>query len=145
MSAPESPAAPVFHHEIVVPQDAIDGNGHVNNVAFVQWMQDVAVRHFNSAAAAVAAMHAAAATWVVRSHHIEYLAPAFAGDRIDVATWIVDFSRVRSLRRYRFVRTSDQKLIVRGETDWVFVAVKAARPVSIPRELREQFTPVPEA
>jgi acyl-CoA thioesterase FadM len=44
---------------------------------------------------------------------------AFAGDRLRVGTWVVNFSRVRSLRRYEFARGSDAKLLVRGETDWV--------------------------
>ncbi len=39
----------IYSDEIVVPESAIDVNGHVNNVVFVQWMQDVAVRHFDLA------------------------------------------------------------------------------------------------
>ena len=31
--------------ELVVPDTAIDANGHVNNVQYVQWMQDAAIAH----------------------------------------------------------------------------------------------------
>jgi acyl-CoA thioester hydrolase len=131
-------SAAIFRDEFMVPPTAIDGNGHVNNVVFVQWMQDVATRHFDSAGCAEA-MHAAGAIWVVRSHTIEYLLPAFAGDRLQVSTWVVNFSRVRSLRRYQFSRASDGKLLVRGETDWVLVSAATGRPCSIPESIQRAF------
>jgi acyl-CoA thioester hydrolase len=133
----------VYRHEIVVTENAIDLNGHVNNVVFVQWMQDVAVRHFGSIVSREM-MQASGAIWVVRSHHIEYLSPAFAGDRIEVQTWIVNFSRVRSLRRYKFLRLSDNKLIVRGETDWVFVSATTGKPISIPENISTAFPLIAE-
>jgi acyl-CoA thioester hydrolase len=112
-------------------------------VAFVQWMQDVATRHFDSGGVNEA-MEAAGGTWVARSHKIEYLSPAFAGERLQALTWIVDFSRVRSLRRYKFLRASDGKLLVRGETDWVFVNVKTGKPCSIPEEIKQAFVAMPQ-
>jgi acyl-CoA thioester hydrolase len=62
----------LYQDAFTVPASAIDENGHANNVAFVQWMQDVAIRHFD-AAGGRAAMQAAGGAWVVRSHHVEYL------------------------------------------------------------------------
>jgi acyl-CoA thioester hydrolase len=138
MSTEPAPAAPVFREDIIVPAGAIDANGHVNNVVFVQWMQDVATRHFKSTGCAEL-MRAMGATWVVRSHTIEYLASAFADDRLNVSTWVVNFSRVRSLRHYRFARASDGKVLVRGETDWVFVNTKTGRPCSIPEVIQKSF------
>jgi len=132
----------IYREEIVVPNDVIDGNGHVNNVAYVQWMQDVAVRHFASIGG-IDLMHAVGGTWVVRSHRIEYLTAAFAGDRIHASTWVANVRRVRSLRRYEFVRPSDGAVLARGETDWVFVDVGNGRPREIPASIRRAFTVVP--
>lgn len=133
----------VYRDEILVPESAIDENGHVNNVAFVQWMQDVAIRHFD-AVGGRAAMQAAGGAWVVRSHHVEYLLPAFAGERVRVHTWVVNFNRALSLRRYRFLRVADGKLLVRGETQWVFVSTATGRPLRIPAEMQRAFSLVPE-
>jgi len=141
MSKPTAP--PIHREEFTVPESAIDRNGHVNNVAFVQWMQDVATRHFDSGGV-TEAMQAAGGTWVARSHKIEYLSPAFSGEHIQALTWIVDFSRVRSLRRYKFLRASDGKLLVRGETDWVFVNAKSGKPCSIPEAIKRAFVAVPQ-
>lgn len=133
----------VYRDEFTVPESAIDRNGHVNNVSYVQWMQDVAVRHFTSVGG-IDLMHTAGATWVVRSHHIEYLSETFAGDRIQVSTWVVNFRRVRSLRRHEFLRLSDGVLLAKGETEWVFVNSESGRPCSIPEEIRRVFTLAPE-
>jgi acyl-CoA thioester hydrolase len=140
---PNSSTAPVYRYEFSVPSEAIDENGHVNNVNYVQWMQDVAVRHF-AFIGGVAPMQTLGASWVVRSHSIEYFSPAFAGDQIEVRTWVADIRRVRSLRRYEFVRKADGKLLVRGETDWVFVDAKTGRPLAIPADVAKIFPLLPD-
>ena len=129
---------PAYRVEIVVPPEVVDRNRHVNNVAYVQWMQDAAIQH--SAATGCTRMTAAiGATWVARMHRIEYLSPAFAGEAITVLTWVADFRRVRSLRRYRFIRAADQRVLAQGETDWVLVDVATGRPRAIPREMASLF------
>ena len=125
----------VFSHRLTVPDEVLDENGHVNNVVYVQWMQDIAVLH-SDATGCTQATRDAGATWVVRSHRIEYLRPAFSGDRISVSTWVVNFRRVRSLRRTQFVRISDGSVLARGETDWVFVNAETGRLVTIPENVR---------
>ena len=80
-------------------------------------------------------MHGAGAAWVARSHKIEYLKPAFAGEDVAALTWVVNFRRVRSVRRYRFLRERDGTLLAEGETDWVFVDAVSGRPRRIPDEI----------
>jgi acyl-CoA thioester hydrolase len=75
----------------------------------------------------------------VRSHHVEYLRPAFAGDALRVLTWVADFRRAFSMRRYRFTRPADGAVLARGETNWVFVDVATGKPRSIPAELQGLF------
>ena len=133
----------IYQHEFIVSDDAMDQNGHVNNVVYVQWMQDVAVLH-SDAVGGTLAMHAAGASWFVRSHRIEYLTPAFAGDLVLAITWVVNFRRIRSLRRYKFVRKSDLKILARGETEWVFVDAGSGRPCTITDEVMNAFGTVPE-
>ena len=132
-----------FHHEFTIPEGAIDENGHVNNVVYVQWMQDVAVMH-SQASGGTKAMEDAEATWVVRSHKIEYLSPAFAGDEVKAITWVANVKRIRSLRRYKFFRKSDGALLARGETDWVFIDPESGRPISIPETVSTCFPLLPD-
>ena len=134
---------PAFKKTIVVPPDVIDGNGHVNNVAYVQWMQDIAIEHYASVVTSDQ-LHPGE-TWVAREHRIEYLAPAFEGDALEAKTWVVNLRRVRSARRYLFTRVSDGKLVVRGETDWVFVDATTGAPRSIPPEVVRLMPVSPDA
>jgi acyl-CoA thioester hydrolase len=131
------PISPVYQKSLLIPETAIDENGHVNNVAYVQWMQDIAVEHYASIGGIQA--QGPDATWVVCSHRIEYFLPAFADEEIEIRTWVENIQRVRSLRKYEFVRRSDGKTLVKGETDWVFVDVHSGRPLAIPQDVADVF------
>jgi len=131
------PISATYSKLFIIPSSAIDENGHVNNVAYVQWMQDIAVEHYASLDGVEA--QGQDATWFVHEHKIEYLLPAFIGEEIEIRTWVENIRRVRSLRKYEFVRRSDGKVLVRGETDWVFVDAKTGRPLAIPEKVRKVF------
>ena len=131
----------IFNYTFTIPQSVIDENGHVNNVAYLQWMQEVAAIHHPQA---VGYKPAENTTWYAREHRIEYLLPAFEGEELEVRTWLSEIRRVRVHRYYEFVRKSDGKLIVRGETDWVYVDAKTGRPISIPQDVYALFPAVGE-
>jgi acyl-CoA thioester hydrolase len=131
------PISPTHSKTITVTSDFIDENGHVNNVVYVQWMQDIAVEHYASIGGIEA--QGVEATWVIREHRIEYFLPAFESDEVEVRTWVENVRRVRSLRKYEFVRKSDGKLLVKGETDWVFVDVMTGAPRAVPGEVTRVF------
>ncbi len=134
----------IFRYEFTVPESAVDVNGHVNNVVYVQWMQDVAVKH-SEAVGGTRVMHAEGGTWVVHSHKIEYLSPAYADEELTALTWVASFRRVRSVRRHKFFRKSDNRLLAKGETEWVFVDAASGRPRMIPDEIMELFPLAAEA
>jgi acyl-CoA thioester hydrolase len=151
---------PCYTTDIHVTADAIDGNGHVNNAEFVRWMNDVAVAHAEREGWS-AATRAAGAAWVARSHHIEYLRPAFLGERVRARTWVVDVRGARSRRRYRFERAGgggsdgggkdgggsggagggDNTLLAEAETEFAFVDAQTGRPRRVPEELIALFRP----
>jgi acyl-CoA thioester hydrolase len=106
-------------------------------------MLDAAVLHADSQGC-TQATKAAGATWVVRTHHLEYLRPAFAGEHICVLTWVANFRRVQSLRKYKVIRLEDNAVLAEGETDWVFVDALTGKLRSIPKEVIAAFEVVPE-
>ena len=126
---------------ILVTIEVTDLLGHVNNVEYVRWMQDAATSH-SDAVGCTAATQADGAAWVARSHHIEYLRPAFPDDEVQVRTWVGDYRRASSRRFYEFIRLADGVLLARGETDWVYVDLASGRPRSIPAGVRSLF-PLP--
>jgi acyl-CoA thioester hydrolase len=130
--------------EFTVPESAIDVNRHVNNLEYLRWMQDVAVEHSAARGWDRARYLAARVVWVVRSHAIEYLRPAFAGDALRLATWVADLRPRSSLRKYLFFRAADDHVVARAETVWVLVNAQTGRACALPAELRDSFEVVPD-
>lgn len=124
----------VFTSEFAVSEKETDQNRHVNNVVYVRWMQDMAEMH-SGASGATETMKSLDRIWVVRSHKIEYLNPAFAGDLVEASTWVKSFRRVRAVRGSRFVRKSDGKILAQGETEWICINALNGKPCSIPEEI----------
>lgn len=127
-----------FAWTFTVGRESIDVNGHVNNVEYVRWMQEVAIRHTQHLGADVRAA-AAGLTWVVRSHHIEYRLPLFEDDEVEVRTWVDSVERVSSVRRYEIRRTKDDQLVASGETNWVCLNRETGRPMAIPERLMAMY------
>lgn len=132
------PPLSILTYNFTVPQSAIDEYGHVNNVIYVQWMQDAATRHGE----AVGYKQPENTGWFIREHRIEYLASAFLGDEIEVRVWVAEWKRVRAQRRYEFIRKADGKVIAKGETQWIFVELTTGRPIQIPADMIALF-PIP--
>lgn len=128
-----------------IDRSSIDINGHVNNQEYVRWMQDIAMAHSDDQGWTTERYFAARTTWVIRSHFIEYVRPAFAGDEILAATWVADIGTQSSRRKTRFVRARDGKTVVDAETAWVFCDMKNGRPTDIPGEVRDAFPIVADA
>src|SRR6185295_10960920 len=99
----------IYQYSHVVSDDEIDtAIGHVNNLEYLKWMQSAAIAHSAAQGWPAEAYQKLGAGWVVRSHQIEYLRPAFPADEIVVRTWVADFKKVTSLRRYEIVRASGE-------------------------------------
>ncbi len=133
----------IYEYRLIVPDDAIDGQGHVNNLEYVRWMQEAAIAHSDTQGWSAERYRQIGAGWVVRSHKIEYLQAAFAGDQIVVRTWVSDFRKIRSLRKYKIVRVADQTVLAIAETDWAFIGYERRAPRRIPPEVAEAFVIVP--
>ena len=130
-------------HRLAVADDAIDVNRHVNNLVYLHWMQDAATAHSTAQGWPLERYLAAGAGWFVRSHSIQYLRPAYAGDPIALLTWVSGFDRRTSSRKYLFWRRSDRKVLAQAETLWAFVDFRTGRGVAIPPEVEAAFEVVP--
>jgi acyl-CoA thioester hydrolase len=134
----------IFVHAFTVPADAIDALGHVNNLEYLRWMQDVATAHSTAQGWPLERYLKLGAGWFVRSHTIEYRRPAFAGEAISLVTWVAGFNRSSSRRKYLFFRSSDRQVVAKAETLWAFVNFRAGAPARIIEELRSAFEVVPD-
>ncbi len=134
----------ILETQRTVQSHEIDEQGHVGNVEYLRWLQDAAVEHSAAQGWTTERYLATGAVFVVRSHQIEYLQPAFLGEEIKVVTWVSLFGKLTTLRKYQILRVKDDTLLARAETNWAYVSWPQRRPKRCPPELVEAFAIVPE-
>ena len=135
----------IFDYKHTVADEEIDEQGHANNLHYVKWMQYAAVAHSTEQGWPNQRYLEMQAGWVARSHYIEYLQPTFAGDEIVVRTWVSNFKKISSLRKYKILRPGDDAVLAVAETNWAYIGLEHRVPRRIPAELMESFEVVPEA
>ena len=127
-----------FSYPHVVSREDIDELGHAGNFHYVRWMQHAAVAHSTANGWPPERYNELGGGWVVRSHQITYLKPAFEGDELRIETWVENIRPATSLRRYE-IRRKDGALLARAETDWAFVNYTTQKPVRIPPIVASAF------
>lgn len=126
-----------FELEIEVQQKDIDGLGHVNNVQYLRWVQDVAVAHWKAVASPEDRETLA---WVVVRHEIDYRRPAFAGDKLMVKTWVGSATRLRFERLTQITRLSDGVVVAEARTLWCPIDRTSGKPTMVRPEVRSVFS-----
>jgi acyl-CoA thioester hydrolase len=135
--------AAFYEYQHTVTAEDIDELDHAGNYHYVRWMQHAAEAHSTDNGWSVGRYVELGAGWVVRSHQITYLKPAFEGDHLVIRTWVSNLRPATSLRKYE-IRNEGGELLARAETDWAFVNYGSQRPVRIPAEVACCFTVVEE-
>jgi len=129
----------LFTTTFTIPEEAIDELGHVSNLKHIAWMQEIAIQHSAAQGWPVERYLQSGAVWVVRSHFITYLRPAYQGELITIRTWIGEIKQRSCVRKYLVLRATDQSVLVEAETKWVYIDRRSGRPVRIPSDLRNAF------
>jgi acyl-CoA thioester hydrolase len=135
MQSHQSPLPPYELDIEVMPQD-IDELGHVNNVVYLSWVQDVAVAHW---AAITSEAHRSLYAWVALRHEIDYLAQAVLGDTARVRTWTGTARGLRFARHTEIIRVNDGKRLATATTLWCPLDRATGRPTRLPTEIAAFF------
>lgn len=128
----------LYLYKILVSKDAIDLNLHVNNAQYVQWMQDAAMNHSNTVGDTLEVQQNLGFMWVVKSHNIEYLHPAYEGEKLHVKTLVKPYKKSASLREYEFYNEKKQ-LLVKANTIYVCLNTSTLRPMKIPENIAKLY------
>jgi acyl-CoA thioester hydrolase len=125
-----------FTKTIQVASEDLDALNHVNNVRYVQWINDIAKAHWTQEATSEQLNDY---FWVVIKHVIQYKSPAFLNDVLLLKTYVSHSEGVTSTRVVEIVNNNTNKLLVHAETDYCLIDAKTERPSRIPTELIELF------
>lgn len=125
-----------FERRITARPEDIDELGHVNNAAWVRWIQDVATAHWNEAAPPE---HRDAYVWVVVRHEIDYLRAAGPDESVTGRTWVGEAPRGARFDRHVEFVGDDGRLKVRAKTTWAILDKATGRPLRVPPEVAAAF------
>ena len=119
--------------ERITPQDVV---GHVNNAVWVQWMEIVAVAHWQAVADPA---HQDDYVWVVVRHEIDYLRAVVEGDTVTGRTWVGEAPKGAKFDRHMEFVGDDGKVRVKAVTTWAIIDKAAGRPIRVPAEVVAPF------
>ena len=125
-----------YEQELIVTKDHLDARQHVNNVRYVEWVQDVAESHWLLEAPTTMRQQY---YWVMISHHIHYKAEAILDDILLLKTYVTESGGVRSIRMVEIYNKSTQKLLTTSKTEWCFMSKDTNRPTRIPEAINALF------
>ncbi|OEK04327.1 acyl-CoA thioesterase [Roseivirga misakiensis] len=126
----------IFHQRLIVKAEHLDELNHVNNVQYLQWVQDVAKGHWEKAAKEEWLENF---VWVVLNHFIEYKKPAYLGDKLLIQTHINEFQGPKSNRFVRITNEETQELLVQASTWWCMLHADSLRPARITSDMIDYY------
>ena len=96
-----------FIIDLQVQAEDIDGFGHANNAAYVVWLERCAWRHSQRLGLDLTEYRRLDRAMAVARHEIDYLASAYEGDELQLATWIIDCDK-----RLRMTKKSNNQIYI---------------------------------
>lgn len=123
-----------FSLSLRVSAEDIDEQGHVNNVAYLRFVQNIAVAHWHHAASLDLQKRF---TWFVTRHEIDYKKPAFENEEITALTWVGE-AKTATCERFTEI-TRGEVLLVKARSVWCLIDRETSRPARLTSELKELF------
>jgi len=116
----------------------LDAYNHVNNGVYLFYLDHARDEYFEQAMAPYPDMRGDAIRYVVARSEIDYLAPAVAGDLLEVAGEVSRFGRSSLTFDQRIVRPRDGAELARARTVLVWTDPQG-RPAPVPDAVRQAF------
>ncbi|WP_394748588.1 acyl-CoA thioesterase [Spongiimicrobium salis] len=127
----------IYTKNIEVVASDLDDLNHVNNVRYVQWMQDIAKEHWQSRATQSMQDQYA---WVVLKHTIAYKGAAKLHETLLLKTYIARSKGPISVRVVEMSNATSGQLLVQAETEWCLLNSKSLKPVRISNAIKQVFS-----
>lgn len=131
-----------FCQAFSIAAEAIDHYGHVNNAEYLRLVEEVSWKHSQQLGLGIEDYRRLDRAMVVIRHELDYLAPCYEGDRVEMATWIVACDqRNRLVRRFQLQDVSGNKTLFRARTEFACVSLSGHRPRRLPDAFLQAYLP----
>ncbi len=125
-----------FTRSFTASPEHIDELGHVNNTVWLQWVQDIAVAHWQAVASDA---HQAALVWVVTRHEIDYRGNIGAGQTVIAETFVPDPPKGARFDRRVVFRDEAGRELVSARSTWALLDRDSNRLLRIRPEIAAPF------
>ena len=132
----------IFDLNLQVKPEHIDILGHVNNVVYIQWMQDVALAHIEQLGLGLTQYLELKHAMVAVEHHVQYRKAAIEGDELILRTWLDHIDALYSYRKYAFYRPKDQRVLFVRNTKWACIEIATGRPKRMSPSFIQAYQPI---
>ena len=129
-----------FEKRITASPADIDELGHVNNAAWVRWIQDMATAHWLAVADPA---HVDAYVWVVTRHEIDYRGNISLGQSVEGVTEIREGPTGARFDRHFTFTDATGKAVVRARTTWAMIDRASGRLMRVPADVSAPFITAP--
>ena len=121
-------AAEIFIQRFPVDAADIDELGHVNNIVYLRYAQDIATAHWRARASAEMV---AGYVWVVLRHEADYRAPLTMGDDVEVRTWVDDAPSGAAWARFvEIYKAGAEKPAAQIKSNWAMLVAAGEVPLN---------------
>ena len=119
-------------YSLKVESHHIDVLNHVNNVVYLQWVNDASEKHWTQLSNDITSSKY---FWVCLRHEIDYIGQAFLGDKITIQTWVGESKGVKSVRYVNIYK--DDNLLCKAVSTWCLFDMKTSKPTRIREDVLE--------
>jgi len=124
-----------FNYSFNVQSKHLDTLNHVNNVVYLQWVNDIAEKHWSILSNdSINKKY----YWIAIRHEIDYLNQAFLEDNITVYTWIGKSIGVKSIRHVHIYK--GDTLLAKVQSYWCLIDIKTNKLTRIKQDILDIIT-----
>ena len=124
----------MLSEEIIVNEDHLDFNDHVNNLVYLQWALDISRKHWLSR---ITKQIDESYFWMVRTHQVEYRKQAYLDDVVSVQTYVDGYRGPFSDRIVKIYK--GEELLVHVKTNWCLIERATQKLKRVPGEIQVLF------
>jgi acyl-CoA thioester hydrolase len=126
----------VFTQNFTAQTDHIDANGHVNNVVYLDWAQQLATAHWN---ARQSPEDIARWAWICLRHEVDYRRSLLLGEVAHARTWVATAPEGPRFDRYVRIDGPDGAMCAQAITTWCLIDAATGRPKRVLPETVARF------
>lgn len=126
---------------MTVRPSEIDYNGHVHQSAYLDYLLFARVDQMQRCyKMPIEEFFKRGLTWTTKSISIDYLKSLYMNERFLVRTWIEAIGERNVNVSFQILKAKSGAVAAEGESTYVLVDAKTAKPMAIPEDIMEKFS-----